>query len=210
MKIPTQIRSAFPVMRPRILDRDLANNGHTKVPRESVASRSEPRSGPPVTIKIELWCEVILAPEKSCPCWAYLGQNNPPGIQRLVAVLNQSMWPTAGALERGDYNAIRWLVGGVLLDRCMTWMSHPILREVHRHLMNAAFGGEKWQQFQGGVWCAYKLKDHPLLASIDRLRVIGLEQFASFDVSVDSVALEAWQEKFAKRKGSKKQHSHGT
>jgi hypothetical protein len=113
------------------------------------------------------------------------------------------MWRAAGALERSDGNTIRWLVATALLDRCLTWMGHPILRGVHEFLATASLG-KSWQQFERGVWTAYRLKDHRLLAPLDQFaltaRKTAAEQFAEFSVVVDSNILEVWRQKFATRR----------
>src|SRR6266436_3666808 len=39
--------------------------------------------GPPVTIKVELWLEIINDGSKLCPAYAYLGRDDPPDTQRI-------------------------------------------------------------------------------------------------------------------------------
>ena len=161
-------------------------------------AKSLPEPGPPVTFHVELYLEVINNPDKLCPAYAYVGRNDPPDVGRIVAVFNRSLWPTAAALERADHNALRWLAAGAILDRCLTWPTHPILRAVRCYLAQAGLG-ERWQDYQAGVWAAYALKDHALFASIDRLspKPEGRlpEKFACFDVEVDSVRLADWRVK---------------
>ena len=177
----------------------------------SVSETRQPR--PSVTIRIELCVQIIDDPEKYCPSFGYISRGGPPGTQRIVAVLNENVWPTAAALQRGDVNALRWLTSLAVVDRCQTWPAHPILRAVGRHLAKVALG-DCVQDYQLGLWTAYRLRNHTMFAGIDSLSILkrnpgerpsAIEKFASFDVEVDSVRLESWRAKFgAKHKSREK------
>jgi hypothetical protein len=161
----------------------------------------KPLHSPPVFVRnlniaVQLWLEIAEEPQKACPAWAYIAKAQEQATCRLVAVLNKDKWPTAAALARLDRNAIRWLVALAILDRCLTWPSNPILRAIHLHLMRLALG-EIAIAYQGGLWAAYSLKDHPLLAPIDSLSPItlksGIERFANFTAQVDATRLSTWR-----------------
>jgi hypothetical protein len=182
-------------------------NGATLSPRgvqpqapKFTQKKEIPDTGPPLTIKIEFYVELINNPQKCCPAFAYLGRKDPPDTLRIVAVLNRGLWPTAAALVRDDGNALRWLVALAITDRCLTWPTHPILRATSRYLCQAAMG-ERAQDYQAGLWAAYGLKDHPLFA-IEKLSILkgksehSPEKFTEFNVAVDSARLESWRTKF--------------
>jgi hypothetical protein len=209
------VKSAFQPMQPKInagLQAKLPVASPHSPPQSRVSTTVQsPRkapapSGAPISIAVELWIETINDPAKSSPAFAYvLQQKSLSDPQRLVVVINASLWPAAAAVSRADSNALRWLVSLALTDRCLCWTTHPILNAITRYLALAALG--RYKDFERGLWLAYALRDHELTERIPELLSngkIGPQQFAGFTVEVDSAKLDFWREKMARRTRSAK------
>jgi hypothetical protein len=193
------IKSAFPPMRPSVT-LSVSPEAPPK-PQPAVPPPKGPKPKGKATITVELWLEIINKPGKICPAWAYLSHEP----RRLVAVLNAAHWPAAAALERKDVQAIRWLAATALLDRLALAGNDPVGRSLLRTICQLVIGPD-WQWYQAGLWCAYLLKDHPLLAPIDTTLPIlagsggGLAKFGELSCLVDPEALEAYVQKFPRKK----------
>jgi hypothetical protein len=211
------VKSAFPKIAPRV-DPELraklppsataAPSPHISPARSTTKQQPQPSNGAgnvaakgtlgePIKIEVELWLEVADAPDKHCPAYGYISQGQDP--QRIVAVLNKSHWPVPGALARNDGNALRWLTALSVMDRCGTWRSHPVLAATRRYLTETSLG--RWSDYQAGLWAAYKLKDNPLLARVPELISNSMQpqKFGEISVTVDSMKLEAFRDKMARR-----------
>jgi hypothetical protein len=114
--------------------------------------------------------------------FALVSLNRPPQKERLLGIADH----------------LDWLAALALVDRHLTWRSHPILKAVGDHLAHLAACP---QDFKRGLWSAYQLKDHPSLAPIPDLvsKSAGPHKFAEFSVTVDSVRLEDFRARMAKR-----------
>jgi hypothetical protein len=117
------------------------------------------------------------------PCSIPIGSSQRPGLPGELC----THWPAAAALERKDVQAIRWLAATALLDRLALAGNDPVGRPLLRTICQLVIGPD-WQWYQAGCWCAYLLKDHPLLAPIDTTLPIlagggGLAKFGELPAS---------------------------
>jgi hypothetical protein len=169
-----------------------------RVPTTTSPRKAPVLSGPPISVAVELWVEVVEAPDKHCPAFAYISADHKP--QRIVAVINKALWPSAAALTRADANALRWLTAMSILDRCGTWRSHPILAATQRYLVEIVIG--HWLDYKAIAWAAYALRNHQLTERIPELvsnPKTEPQKFAEFSVTIDSVRLADFREKMACR-----------
>ena len=100
---------------------------------------------------------------------------------------------------------IRWLVALALLDRLLCADARdPLAWPLLRVLCDATLGTGGWQRYQAGLWCAYKLKDAPLLLAIDKLQIItkasGLAKFGETTIQADPVAIERYDARFKSKR----------
>jgi hypothetical protein len=72
------------------------------------------------------------------------------------------------------------------------------LKAIGDHLAHIAVCSE---DFKRGLWCAYKLKDNPLLEQIPELVSLSMQsqKFAEFSVTVDSNRLSDFRARMARR-----------
>src|SRR5262245_32956321 len=89
-------------------------NGATKTSPAKLSPRTVNTSDE-VTVTTEFWLEIVNQAEKSAPFWGYLGDPRSADFgARCVACLNAAHWPTAAALERKDWRAIKWFIAAAL------------------------------------------------------------------------------------------------
>jgi hypothetical protein len=193
LRIDSQRVLAHPPLRPRQTE-----------PRAAIGSAHRTSSmpvptGPPISVPVELWIETITDLDKICPCFAYVSPPQETHVTRLTIAFNLALWPTVGAVTRGDENALRWLAAMALTDRATTWPSHPVLHAAGRHFADLV---DCHQGHQRGIWTAYSLRDHDLLRRIpDLVSTPSLlpTKFAEFTVSIDSIKLADFCSRMAKR-----------
>jgi hypothetical protein len=152
--------------------------------------------------QIELSLEVVNDESKCNPAFCYLKPQVPPEgeSQRLVVALNRAVWPAAGALQRGDAAALKWLISLAILDRCATWRGNPILATLHRHLVTITLS--RWLDYQVITWTAYQFRNHPMHDCVPDLVANAAttpQQITQFDVAVDSIRLAEFRQKMAQR-----------
>jgi hypothetical protein len=209
------IKSAFTPIRPKISP---STTVAASAPARSTAQQQSQHSngrvperkvpipaGPPISVPVELWVETINDPNKHNPCFAHVSAPQQEGVTRLTVTFNLALWPASGALARADQTAIKWLTALALIDRHLTWRGHPVLKAVGDHLARLV---EYPQDFKKGLWAAYKLKDSPLLEPIPKLLSTGAGpvKFGGFDVEVDSLKLETFRARMARRFRKRPEH----
>jgi hypothetical protein len=204
--MPPPIKSAFGKMTPRLQAKPAATRSNGAGTLNAHSSTFSTTKKPPLPvaeatkITVQLWLEVVDNPDKYCASFGYISQDHNP--LKLTVVLNKHHWPTVGALARADSAALRWLVAMAVMDRCATWRSHPILAATQRYLVESALG--RWLDYQAVAWAAYRLKNCPMFAGVADLATKAAassqpQKIAGFEVIVDSVRLDFWREKIAKR-----------
>ena len=178
--------------------KEMAANGHARHALEVPRKTSLP-SGPPIDVEVQLWIEQITDPNKICPCFAHVSPLGEEPDTRLTVAFNLAWWPAAGAVQRCDQNAIKWLGALALVDRILCLRGHPVLKAVGDYL--AQLTGCLPEFKRGTSWCAYALKDHELLSPVPGLLLNskGPAKFAEFEVTVDSAKLDFWRAKMVKR-----------
>jgi hypothetical protein len=80
-----------------------------------------------------------------------------------------ALWPTAGAVARKDFTALRWLAALSLRER-LGAAYHPVTTALHTHLAAKAFGRPA-QFWEGILWAAYLLRNLPPFTELDQLPV---------------------------------------
>lgn len=171
-------RSAFAPMRARI-DPAIAIKSPDVKPVtapiiDKPPSKPKPSWAAEINARIELWLEVRSQPDKLNATWGFLPKHNPDGVFRACVCLNTLLWPSQGAIARGDKQAVRWLFSVALLERLSicTPRQNPELVAARYRIVKTVIGPD-CQHWQSILWAAYALKDHELTSVIDRMPIYG-------------------------------------
>jgi hypothetical protein len=106
------------------------------------------KSGDEIIKSISFFLEITDNPQKHCPCWCYIADPRHPDYgTRLTAVLNTAHWPTAAAIQRKDWRAIRWLTSLAILER-IALSSYPVWLALKAHLGSVALGTPRPQNWE--------------------------------------------------------------
>jgi hypothetical protein len=91
-----------------------------------------------IVVPTEFWLEIVSRVEKAAPFWGYLGDPRSADFgRRCVACLNAAHWPTAAALERKDWRAIKWFIAVSLCER-VSLETHPLVSAIRFRLAQMA------------------------------------------------------------------------
>lgn len=122
-----------------------------------------PKESSPVVLELAL--VVVDDHDKNNCAWGWVGCDR--DSRKIGATINRACWPAAGAIERKDWQAIRWLAALAIVERLAVGGPNKLRLQIWSYLANEV--GIKPQCYWDALGIAYRLRNHSLTSGIEQL-----------------------------------------